>query len=157
MSDGGVRISGAVRSPRAVRAWLADSLRELLRPAIAVYLLIAVGVDALRLYTRWPDIDVPMHYAGALLLTWFMHRGVHHAMRHGVLPALDWFPRALAIFSLTCTASVFWELAEFLSDRWLGTRAQGGLADTMGDMLIDVLGALTFVAAWTVMRRRRAR
>ena len=69
-------------------------------------------------------------------------------------------PRAVRAWladSLTCTASVFWELAEFLSDRYSGTRGQGGRAHTMGDMLIDVLGALAIVAAWTVMRRWRAR
>jgi hypothetical protein len=145
------------RASWPLRTWAAATLRELFRPLVVVYLLLAVGVDVVRLYSYWPGLDDPMHYAGALILTWFIHRGVQHAMRHGVLPELDWFPRALAIFALVCTASVFWELAEFLSDRYLGTHAQNGLADTMSDMLIDVLGSVSFIAVWTVVRRRRSR
>ena len=135
------------------RRWMVASLRELLRPIVLAYLLIAAGVDAMHIYSYWPGLDVPMHYAGALVLTYVIHRGVGHAVRHELLPPLARVPHAIAVFSLVCTVSLFWELGEFLSDRYLGTGAQGGLDDTMFDMLIDVLGSVSFIVAWSIIRR----
>jgi hypothetical protein len=131
--------------PAPYRRWIAASLRECMRPLVLAYLVVVAGTGAARAYSHWPGIDVPMHYVGALVLTHVIHRGVGHAMRFGILPRLRPGPRALGEFSLVCTASLLWEIAEFLSDRYLGTRTQGGLADTLSDMLTDVLGSASYL------------
>jgi di/tricarboxylate transporter len=59
------------------------------------------------------------------------------------------------VLGLTCAATVFWEFAEFLSDRYLGTHAQGALDDTLSDMLFGILGGTAF-AAITGVRRSQA-
>jgi len=143
--------------PGSCRRWVVALLRELVRPLVLAYLLLAAGVDAVRAYSYWPALDIPMHYVGALVLTYVVHRGVGHAMRYELLPPLGRGARAIAVFSLVCTASLFWELGEFLSDRYLGTRAQGGLDDTMFDMLIDVLGSVSFLIVWSFVRSVRRR
>jgi hypothetical protein len=132
------------------------SLRELLRPLIVGYVLVAVGVDAVRAYSYWPDLDLPMHYAGALALTFVIDRSVSHAVHYQVLLPMGSWQRALAVFALLCTVSMFWEIGEFLSDRYLGTNAQGGLEDTMSDMLIDAVGSLSFLLVQGLVRRSRA-
>jgi hypothetical protein len=50
--------------------------------------------------------------------------------------------------------SMFWEIGEYLSDRYLGTHAQGGLDDTMTDMIIDVVGSAAFLVAQALVRKR---
>ena len=62
-------------------------------------------------------------------------------------------PSNLALVTLTFTSTVacalFWEFAEFLSDRYFGTNSQVGLEDTLLDMLLGVVGGAVFVGiAW---------
>ncbi len=55
---------------------------------------------------------------------------------------------ALAVFVLTAalSAGVVWEIYEFAADQVLGTDLQYGNADTMVDLIVDLIGA-TIVAA----------
>jgi hypothetical protein len=53
---------------------------------------------------------------------------------------------ALFLFALTVTAGVVWEFFEFAMDELFGLEMQKGLRDTMGDLLVDALGALP--VAW---------
>jgi hypothetical protein len=46
---------------------------------------------------------------------------------------------------LVSTVAVFWEFAEFLLDRFLGTDLQISLQNTMQDLLMGILGAATLV------------
>ncbi len=57
-------------------------------------------------------------------------------------PLLRW----ILLFALACTAAVFWEFAEWIADRYLGTHCQmNDLYDTLLDLLMGVLGALAFL------------
>jgi len=49
------------------------------------------------------------------------------------------------IGSLTATAAVFWEFAEFTYDRAFGTNIQVSLANTMQDMAMGIAGASAFM------------
>ena len=54
----------------------------------------------------------------------------------------------LMAFALAVTVGAAWEIFEFLMDQWFGLNMQkSGLQDTMGDLIVDVLGA--GFAAWT--------
>jgi hypothetical protein len=53
----------------------------------------------------------------------------------------------LMAFGLAMTAGACWEIFEFLMDLWLGLNMQkSGLKDTMGDLIVDVIGAA--FASW---------
>jgi len=53
----------------------------------------------------------------------------------------------LMAFGLAVTVGAFWEIFEFLMDRWFGLNMQkSGLEDTMGDLIVNVVGA--GFAAW---------
>lgn len=45
------------------------------------------------------------------------------------------------LFSMTVSVAAFWEIVEFATDSWLGTHEQGGLSDTMLDLVADFAGA----------------
>ncbi len=55
--------------------------------------------------------------------------------------------------SLTASAAVFWEFGEFLFDRFFGTNIQVGLANTIQDLAMGLLGALTLM----IIRARQLR
>jgi hypothetical protein len=50
------------------------------------------------------------------------------------------------LLSLTATAAVFWEFAEFISDQWLNTHLQPSIANTMQDQFLGILGGMTWAA-----------
>lgn len=129
-------------------------LHDLLPPPVVGYVFLAATLDLVRAYRHWPNLDVPMHYVGAVVLAYVIHRGVRHAARRGLAVPMDGWLHGLFVFALVCTTSMFWEIAEFASDRLLGTHAQLSLADTMSDMLLDAIGAATFLLVLWVLRRR---
>lgn len=101
-------------------------------------------------YRPYPDLDIPMHFAGGVAIAWFFHRAGVNASQAGWLAPFHGATHALLVFALVGTTTVLWEFAEFLSDRYLGTHAQAGLEDTLLDMLFGGLGgfALLLCLLW---------
>jgi len=64
----------------------------------------------------------------------------------GLARAVEALDRSAVIVVAMSTACLLWELAEFASDRFLGTRIQQGLFDTGSDVALGVVGAA--VTAW---------
>jgi uncharacterized membrane protein len=98
------------------------------------------------LYERWPPVDIPLHFFGGAAIAFFVSRCVRTWLDDEVDHTRRALLELLLAFSLTATAAVFWEFAEYASDHLLGTLLQFGLTDTMKDMAIGVGGGLVFVA-----------
>ena len=63
---------------------------------------------------------------------------------------------AIAITIIFTTAmGAFWEIGEFLFDRFLGTRLQHGLTDTMLDMVFDFMGGCIASFIGNIYLRRK--
>jgi hypothetical protein len=114
----------------------------------ALHCVASLGFDA---YDRFPWIDVPMHLLGGLAVGYFVDRCLFL-----LLPSRETTPELrraepVLILSLVCTGAVLWEFAEFVVDRWVGTDSQVGLEDTLGDLLVGLVGGGIYLA----MRGRR--
>lgn len=96
-----------------------------------------------------------MHFFGGVAIAFFFSRAYRVAEETDLLgqPSAILYP--IAIFALTCAAAVFWEFAEFLSDRFLGTRMQDGLEDTLFDMFLGILGGIVLLAISFLTARQR--
>ena len=97
------------------------------------------------LYVAYPPTDVAMHFLGGIAIAYFLWRAAVLASQAGPLGSIGRTGLGVMVFGLTCAAAVFWEFAEYLSDRCLGTKAQLGLEDTLGDMLVGIMGGLGFL------------
>jgi hypothetical protein len=53
--------------------------------------------------------------------------------------------------------AVFWEFAEYASDRLQGTHLNLGVEDTLHDLLMGMLGGLAFVVGAAVSSREAAK
>lgn len=105
-----------------------------------------------RVYDIWPPFDIPMHFAGGLAIAFFISRCFQTLPREGsVRRSRIVLLELLLIGSLTATAAVGWEFMEFTGDQLLGSNVQIGLANTMQDMAMGILGA----AAVMVVRSRQ--
>ncbi len=116
---------------------------------LVVYLLTA---RVLHLFTSFPDLDIPMHLVGGMGAAFFFLRSLQVLSRGEILGKPNRLAIRLLAFSLTSVAAIAWELAEFASDRLLGTHEQLGLEDTMVDLVMGGLGALLLVWLLPAMR-----
>ena len=110
---------------------------------LAVYLLTA---RVLHLFAAYPDLDIPMHFVGGLGSAYFFLRSLQVVSRLEALGKPNRLAHRLLAFSLTCVAAVTWEFAEYASDQLLGSHEQLGLEDTMGDLLLGILGGLVLLS-----------
>lgn len=108
-----------------------------------VHVVLSRGLHA---YDAWPPTDRPMHFAGGVAMAFFISRCFQalprEAVRHSRVSLLE----LILAGSLTATAAVLWEFAEFSCDQVFGTNIQVGLANTMQDLALGLAGAATFVA-----------
>ena len=130
-----------------MRHWFLSALLQAGWAPTAVFLFHAFASRVLRLYEDHPASDVAMHALGGIAIAFFFWRAGLLAAGAGVIGAINRTGLSVMVFGLTCAAAVFWEFGEYLSDRYLGTRAQLGLDDTLGDMLVGIVGGVAFLAA----------
>lgn len=132
--------------PHRVTHWC---IRTLLRAGwapIVVFTAHMLASKVFHVYHQFPNFDIPMHLSGGLAIAYFFHVGSRQGSTLKVLGPYHVVTHCLLVFSLSCTAAVFWEFAEFLSDRYLGTRMQAGdLNDTLLDILLGMVGALIWL------------
>lgn len=96
-------------------------------------------------YDYWPPTDLPMHFAGGLAIAFFLSRCFQALPREAVKRSRLVLLELLLVFSLTATAAVGWEFAEFSFDQLFGTNVQVSLANTMQDLAMGLSGALLFI------------
>ena len=106
--------------------------------------LVHVVVRTLGGYEIFPDIDIPFHYLGGLSIAYSCARVLSYLESEKLTAALHRGYFLLLLFSITATVAVFWEFAEFLSDRILNTSLQPSIANTMQDQFLGILGGGTW-------------
>ncbi len=87
-----------------------------------------------------------MHLLGGMAIAFFFSRLLDILGDYTIVDRVDGLLRAIFLIALTATAAVLWEFAEYISDHSLGTQTQGGLADTLLDMLFGILGGFAMVS-----------
>ena len=111
----------------------------------AVFLLHVFISRVVNGYILYPPLDIPMHFLGGVAIAFFFSRCLAMVPEADIAGTPRQIAQALLVFSLTGTATVFWEFAEFFSDRLFGTRAQLGLEDTLLDMALGVAGGVAYL------------
>jgi hypothetical protein len=96
-----------------------------------------------RVFGHEPYVDPVMHFSGGVAAAYFFRKVGELAPE--ALGALTEDARDLLSFGLTCSIALFWEIAEFSSDTFLGTNVQTSNANTMRDLILGVVGALVFL------------
>ncbi len=128
----------------AKKAWLAEALRRAAWAPVTVFLL-HVAISLFGGYGVIPALDIPMHLLGGAAIGYFFWSLYLVAAAAGVLGKPSKILGVILVFALICSSTVFWEFAEFLTDKYLGTRAQLDLDDTLFDMLLGILGGTAFL------------
>ena len=119
--------------------WIVNTLREAAWAPLGVFLFYLLG-RSLQLFNAFPALDVPIHFAGGVVITYFFRVAIRHSQR---LLAEIPFPVQI-LFAFTCagTTTIFWEFYEYVFDLFFNTRMIRGVTDTIVDLFVGLLGAL---------------
>lgn len=96
-------------------------------------------------YHRWPQSEVPMHFAGGMAIAFLISKCFRTLPRELVQRSRKVVLELLLVGSLTATATVLWEFSEFTIDQLFGTNLQVSLANTMKDMTMGISGAVVVI------------
>ena len=99
----------------------------------------------LNLYAIFPNMDIPFHYIGGLSIAYTSVQTLSYLEKEKISATLNKVVFLVLIFSITATATIFWEFAEFIGDQLLDTNIQISLANTMQDQFMGILGGVTWV------------
>ena len=135
------------RPPSSIRQWITQSIIESGWAPIAVFCLHVAMSRVFDAYRLFPGIDIPMHFLGGMVIAFFFHRASINGSQLKVLGPFHPVTHSLLVFFATCAATVFWEFAEFINDRYFSGHSQAGLVDTLKDMLMGILGGATLIVA----------
>lgn len=129
-----------------VLSWLIASLRAVAWAPIAVFSFHVFAMLVLNIYAWLPDFDIPMHFVGGVAIAYFFGGCYRTALAFEFLGQPSKVVYAVVVIGMTALAAVVWEFAEFIADRTLGMHTQPGLADTLLDLLMGLLGGIVFLA-----------
>jgi hypothetical protein len=115
---------------------------------ILVLLVHLIASTIFNLYTLFPNLDIPFHYMGGFSIAFTSVQILLYLEREKITAPLNKVLSMILVFSLTATATVLWEFAEFIGDRIFGTNIQISLANTMQDQFMGILGGLTWIFIW---------
>jgi hypothetical protein len=99
----------------------------------------------LHAYEIWPSADIPVHFCGGLTIAFFVSQCFQLLPRESVRRTRVVILELLLIGSLTASAAVLREFAEFAFDRLFGTNIQISLTNTIQDLAMGILGAIVFM------------
>ena len=99
------------------------------------------------LYLSFPFIDIPLHLVGGFAIAYFFSGALNIGAERGAVDPVRGTLRLILLISLTCFAGVLWEFAELGLDRDPRTPLQLGLQDTLGDILVGMVGGALYALA----------
>ena len=86
-----------------------------------------------------------MHYIGGVVITFFYWNCYRALYKADMLGSPNKYVAVVLLVSLIGTTTVLWEFAEFTADYFFNAGSQAGLEDTIMDMLMGVIGGLSFI------------
>ncbi|MGY3129255.1 hypothetical protein ACVWW9_002784 [Agrococcus sp. UYP33] len=120
-------------------------------------LLAAAWCATLGLYETVPALDLVAHVASGAVLA-LLARAL--LLQAGLLPGGDGgraaAARMLHVVSGVALLGLLWELGEWAGNTFITTAIRVGYADTLSDLVADVVGAIVAVVVIELARRRRA-
>jgi hypothetical protein len=137
---------------RQVMKHLSRILRFFVFPAI-VLIVHMIAWKIFKVYAIYPNLDIPMHYIGGVSIAYSASRTLAYLEDEKLISRLNRTILLITIFSLTGTVTVFWELAEFLGDRFFDLHVQPSLANTMQDQFMGILGGGTWALIFDRYRK----
>lgn len=133
-----------------IKSLISDFTLSVIPPTI-VFIVFMLRVQIL---PSQRELDVLAHFLGGLSIAWMgMILWERWRKRKILPPNIPSILRDYAILSHVAVIGILWEFMEWWFDHYLGWYMQASLADSMGDLLMDIIGGLAFIIVYRLIRR----
>ncbi len=121
---------------------------------ITLALLIHIGGQVTRAYFILPHYDTIAHFTSSALIAFMAFIVIYVLDRYWDGLTMDIYVMAFFVVITAMAMGVVWEFMEWASDIYLGTWAQRGNLDTMGDLLVDTIAGIIIAIIGVVLVKR---
>jgi len=121
---------------------------------ITLAVLIHLGGGVTRAYFITPHYDTIAHFTSAALIAFMAFIVIYVLDKYWDGLTMDLYVMAFFVVITAMAMGAVWEFMEWTSDLYLGTWAQRGNQDTMGDLLIDTLAAIVVAVVGVLLVKR---
>lgn len=128
------------------------TIRALWFPLLVFILHLLLGWS-FDIYEKISGFDMFTHCIGGIAIAFFFSKILAILSNRGAIDSMSRTIRSTLVFTLTATAAVFWEFAEYIVDLYAGTRIQRNLQDTIVDMAFGIFGGMLFLIWWRSLRK----
>lgn len=124
---------------KQITDWILATLHESAWAPLGVICIYLIGL-AFHLFDPYPQLDIPIHFLGGVAITYFYRSAIRNSQK--TLGEIPYTIQILFAFTSTGTTIILWEFYENILDFVFTAHNVLGLADTLKDMLLGLLGAL---------------
>lgn len=121
---------------------------------ITLALLIHIGGQVTRAYFILPHYDTIAHFTSSALIAFMAFIVIYVLDRYWDGLTMDIYVMAFFVVITAMAMGVVWEFMEWASDLYLGTWAQRGNLDTMGDLLVDTIAGIIIAIIGVALVKR---
>ena len=121
---------------------------------ITLALLIHIGGEVTRAYFILPHYDTIAHFTSGALVAFMAFIVIYVLDQYWDGLTMDIYVMAFFVIITAMAMGVIWEFMEWASDLYLGTWAQRGNQDTMGDLFLDTLAAIIVAVGGVLLVKR---
>lgn len=114
--------------------------------AILAVIVLHIILMATGAYYAFTSMDIPMHFLGGFVMA-MLGMAIHHKVSSkSHTERIPWWYHYLFVIGFAMLIGIAWEFHEYILDNtfhfWYGwPESQLSLADTMGDFVLDWIGA----------------
>jgi hypothetical protein len=131
-----------------VTDWILVTLRESAWAPLSVIGFYLVGL-LFGWFDAYPPLDIPTHFFGGIAITYFYRSAIRNSQ--SLVGEIPYSIQVIFAFTCTGTTIIFWEFYEVTLDFLFQAHNVLGLADTIKDMFVGLMGALVV----TIFYRRQ--
>jgi hypothetical protein len=122
--------------------------------AITIAIFLHVGGGVLGMYGLIPRYDKFAHFFTSALIAFFAITVIYLLDKYTTALKMDLLGIIFVSIITTMAFGVCWEIGEFTVDQLFGTHEQGGLYDTMTDLIYDTIaGIVVGLVCGTLIKR----
>jgi hypothetical protein len=124
---------------KQVTDWILVTLRESAWAPLSVIGVYLVGL-LFGWFDAYPPLDIPTHFFGGIAITYFYRSAIRNSQ--SFVGEIPYSIQVVLAFTCTGTTIIFWEFYEVTLDFLFQAHNVLGLADTIKDMFVGLMGAL---------------
>ncbi|MBP6859027.1 MAG: hypothetical protein KBC69_00170 [Candidatus Magasanikbacteria bacterium] len=131
------------------------TFKDLFSICSAPFVVFLIGDSLNNFYEPYSTVwwwNVLFHFLGGVSMAISGFFILNLAKRIDKIKTTSRLVEALLIIMFVMSVAVVWEFYEFLSDKFLYTHSQASNFDTMKDLCMGTLGAISFSKAWLIQQ-----